>query len=250
MKLGCHCVLFKERIATETKSLLAEIAKTGFQGVELGIRFFGTERKDDLNAALSEAGLSLAGLHAGAPMEMWADAPGQACEIMKKAAMFLRGLPGKNLIMSGQPVQDPVRVAEGIDAAARACAELGVTLHYHNHAGEFLDGAAMYNALRDRAPNVKFGFDLGWVQKGGFDPYRVLEDNRGRVSYVHLRDYDKPEGREFPDLGGGGTDFSRLMPYLRDYLPEDGWAVVEYETGEEDLGRYARACEFLKKYIG
>lgn len=266
MKLGCHCVLFRERIATETQLVLDGMAATGFQGVEMGARFFGTERKEFLLDALQKAGIELAALHVGVPTEQWVSDPEKAIETVLDAARFIRDFPNKNLTMSGQPVEDAVTAAKNMNRAALACRELGVTLGYHNHATEFsANDAAMYKAIRDYAPDMNFAFDLGWVQKGGYDPYQVLEENKGRVAYVHLRDFGGidylPESETplkdqygshvgdatpfFPDLGGGQTDFKKLLSYLEDYLPADGWAIVEYETGEQDFERYRKAKAFL-----
>ena len=270
MKLGCHCVLFREKIATDTHAVLSGMASTGFQGVEMGARFFGTERKEFLQQALQEAGIQLAALHVGVPMDTWITDPDKAIAIVTDAANFIKDFPNKNLTMSGNACSDPEAAARAMDRAALACRELGVTLGYHNHASEFLvDDAATYKAIRDFAPHMNFAFDLGWVQKGGYDPYQVLEENRGRVSYVHLRDFAGqkylPEGEElkddytrhlggditpfFPDLGGGQTDFRKMLAFLSDYLPADGWAVVEYETGEQDFGRYAKARAFLDSQV-
>lgn len=267
MKLGCHCVLFRERIATETQFILNNMAATGFDGIEMGARFFGIERKEFLQKALDKAGIELAALHVGVPAEQWVSDPEKAIEIVLQAARFIRDFPNKNLTMSGQPVENTVAAAKAMNHAALVCRELGVTLAYHNHATEFsVNDAAMYKAIRDYAPDMNFAFDLGWVQKGGWDIYQVLEENKGRVAYVHLRDFGGvdylPDGETdlkdryhssagtatpfFPDLGSGQNDFKRLLSYLADYLPADGWAVVEYETGEQDFTRYRKARTFLK----
>ena len=267
MRLGCHCVLFRERIATETQAVLDGMASTGFEGVEMGARFFGTERKEFLQQALQKAGIELAALHVGVPTQQWVDDPDAAVAAVLEAARFIQGFPNKNLTMSGQPVEDAVSAARSMNRAALACRELGVTLGYHNHATEFsVNGGAMYKALRDHAPDMNFAFDLGWVQKGGYGLYQVLEENRGRVAYVHLRDFagvdylpaEETAVKEdygpsagtatpfYPDLGGGQTDFKKLLAYLSDYLPADGWAIVEYETGAQDFGRYKKAHDFLE----
>ena len=265
MKLGCHCVLFRERIATETEFVLTNMAATGFQGVEMGARFFGTERKDELKAALEKAGIELAALHVGVPMDVWQNEPEKAIETVLQAARFIVDFPNKNLTMSASPCDNLEQVVAAMNKAAIACREMDVRLNYHTPAAEFnVNDAAMYKALRDHAPDICFGFDLGWIQKGGYDLYEVLEENRGRVSYVHLRDfgglsylpadaevkedYSSYVGKAtpfFPDLGGGETDFKKLLAYLKEYLPEDGWAIVEYETGEQDFDRYTKAKAFL-----
>ena len=277
MKLGCHCVLFQGRIATEPQYILNNLGKTGFSGVEMGARFIGTDKREFFTAALQEAGLELAALHVGVPMELWQESPQKAIAAVLEAADFVKDNPNKNLTMSGHACEKSIEAAKAMNEAARQCRSIGVTLNYHNHASEFLvRDAITYRALREYAPDLSFGFDLGWVQKGGFDPYDVLNDNKGRVKYVHIRDFDRQEmtGKEreefdalpaaqreamlanlggyispiFPDIGDGKTDFAKLLAFLEDYLPADGWGVVEYETGPQDFERYRKAYLTLSQY--
>ncbi|MDL2232274.1 sugar phosphate isomerase/epimerase [Ruminococcaceae bacterium OttesenSCG-928-L11] len=251
MKLGCHAVLFKDKIATDTQNVLNRLAQTGFQGAEMGARFFGMERQAELAAALQSAGIELSALHIGMPTAMWAENPEQARGIVRQAALFVKGIPCKNLMMSGQVCDNLPLVAKNINLAAEECLESGVVLNYHNHKGEFDNDAEMYKILREQAPSLFFGFDLGWVRKGGYDIYRALEENQGRVGYVHVRDCgDDRESHEFPDLGSGNEDLKKLMAYLSGYLPADGWAVVEYETGEENFERYDTAYRYLQTLMG
>lgn len=270
MKLGCHCVLFGPRIASEPENILEALSKTGFEGVEMGARFIGSDRNPRIISALEANHLQLSALHVAIPMEMWESDPDKAIGAVLNAAHTIAEFPNKNLTMSGTPSEKAIEVAKAMNTAALRCKELGVSLNYHNHAAEFLvNGGAMYKALRDYAPEMKFGFDLGWVMKSGYDVYDVLEENKGRVHYVHLRDYDTRQPSEeelaqrgqhlaylggnisriFPDIGDGIVDFRKLLHYLSGYLPADGWAVVEYETGEQDVSRYTRAYRLLHNML-
>jgi len=278
MKLGCHCVLFQGRIVTETQYILNELGKTGFQGVEMGSRFIGTDKREFFENALKEAGLELAALHVGVPMPLWQDEPNKAIAMVMEAAEFVKDGPNKNLTMSGSACEKSIEAAKAMNEAAKQCRSIGVALNYHNHASEFLvRDAITYKALREYAPDLNFGFDLGWVQKGGFDPYEVLNENKGRVNYVHIRDFDrqymtdeekaefeaKPKEFQqmmlqnmggyvspiFPDLGEGKSDLGKLLTFLQDYLPENGWGVVEYETGLQDFERYHKAYRTLAPFM-
>ena len=70
MKIGCHAVLFTDRIAKETEEVLKEFEKTGCQGVEIGARFFGVEKSSYLKELLDQYHLQLSGLHVSA---LWTD---------------------------------------------------------------------------------------------------------------------------------------------------------------------------------
>lgn len=250
MRLGCHAVLFGDQVSTHTQDVLSRLASTGFEGVEMGSRFFGMERQAELAGALKTAGIALSALHMNIPTTMWVEEPARARDIVRQVAGFAKGIPCTDLLMSGSPCSGLTAAARNMDIAARECRELGVALNYHNHREEFDNDGEMYHALREHAPNLYFGFDLGWICKSGYDIQRILAENSGRVRYVHLRDCgDDLAGREFPDLGQGKEDLQALVVSLAHNLPEDGWAVVEYETGDQDYGRYEKAHRLLEEIL-
>lgn len=252
MHLGCHAVLFRDRIKSETENIIKGLAETGFEGSEIGARFFGTDEKEILLKMLDKYNYQLSGMHVGVPLGDWAN-PEKREEQKRNVlavAKFVRDMPNKNVIMSGSKLEegtDLKAAAEAIEEAARECLKLGVKLNYHNHAWEFEDNAKIFKALVKYAPSLYFALDLGWVYKGGFDPVEVVKQHRGRISYVHLRDPN--ENKEFVNLGEGIFDYPKLMSLLEEVLGEDGWAIVEYEEGEQDFGRYKRAKAFLDSVL-
>jgi len=48
-------------------------------------------------------------------------------------------------------------------------------------------------------------------------------------------------------LGEGVFDYPYLMSVVQKVVGDNGWAVVEYENGEEDINRYTKARAFLKE---
>jgi inosose dehydratase len=251
MKLGCHAVLFRERIKSETEEVIKGLAATGFQGIEIGARFFGTADKQFLLDLLAQYQVTLSGMHVGAPLPEWLDQEQELTKRVMNVGAFVQDLPDQNIIMSGSAIEgtaDLKKIAQRIETVAQQCLQMGVRLNYHNHAWEFADQAAVFNALVEYAPSLQLGLDLGWVYVGGFDPVALVEKYRERISYVHLRDVGNG-GREFVNLGEGVFNYAKLMNSLEQVLGKDGWAVVEYEEGPVDLNRYARAKAFLDRII-
>lgn len=280
MKLGCHAAMFgRERMATEPDVLFREIASTGFGGFECNYRFAVGDNSERFVALLKEHDLELSALHF---MADWANKPEEAVAEAVKVAEFLSTQPSKNIEMSGQwndmTETEMIRVAKDMNRAALEVAKFGVTLNYHNHNGEFTNGALPYKVMREYAPDMYFGFDIGWAYKGGLNPIQLLKENWGRVQYVHIRDPqkltvdpdtlvlpmmqrpkpgEKPQAPDpelmkilnFPDLGDGNTDLKAQINFLNGYLPEDGWVVVEYETGEPDVNRYIRAKKLIDELL-
>jgi sugar phosphate isomerase/epimerase len=265
--LGCHAVLFGEQIKSKTDFVLAKLAETGFAGVEIGYRFFG-DNVGELAERLQKAGLKLSGFHVGMPYSDWLNKADEKSAFLENIAakintLSLDVMPRKNIVMSASfddfakldmRVDNPslVKATENLDRCAAKLADAGVALCYHNHAAEFRYGAAVYSLRRDKASHLCFGFDLGWVEAGGGSVEQVLRETKGRCAYAHLRDVEKggeDSAASFAELGAGASDLSRIIAAVKTAMTEGGWLVVEYETGEQDFGRYTLARNYLRRYF-
>ena len=250
MRIGCHAVLFQERIVEEGDAIISKADEIGFEGIEIGSRFFGVENKNGLESFFAGKRIELSGMHVGTTWDGWITDPDGQREKVLEVARFLDGFPNRNVIMSCKAPGGEIDVAgaaRAIDAAAAACAQEGAILHYHNHGWEYEVGATMYSALRDHAPKLSFALDLGWVENAGGDVLGVIGEVADRVSYVHIRDRGS-DG--FADLGEGNTDLKAIIDALRPVLGETGFMVVEYEEGEQDMERYRRALAYVRGPAG
>ena len=278
MKIGCHAVLFTDRIAKETEEVLKEFEKTGCQGVEIGARFFGVEKSSYLKELLDQYHLQLSGLHVSALWTDLLDDPQKVEEAVGKAVEFLQVMPNKNIIFTGMAQNDPSQhPEEGIDprlsdpAAAEKMAgklneiaakakESGVSVNYHNHCWEFDQDGLLFMALIHHAPEVRFALDTGWAAGSGLDPADLLEKYPDRISYVHLRDFKKEDMEKcrtfaekqenYVDLGKGNMDYERLLSVIKKNFGDNGWAVIEYEKGKVDFERYTKAVSYVREILG
>jgi len=254
--MGCHAVLFGEKIKSETSTVLENLAKTGFAGIEAGFRFIG----DDLPRVVAEIekqGLLFAGFHAGGKFAEFLANPGNAENMLTGIADKLlqvpqKIMPYKNIVMSSNfegisETGDFKKAAANLNDIAKKIRAKGVTINYHNHSHEFENNGEIYKILLEKVPEMNFGFDLGWVEAGGGNIETVLKESKGRVKYVHLRDMKEPGSKEFADLGNGVTNLPKVLSLAKEVINNEGWIVVEYETGEKDYTRYNRAREYLKK---
>lgn len=274
MKIGCHAVLFGPRIADETTHILQMLHEAGAEGAEIGSRFFGIERSRDLMASLADSGMELSGLHVSAKLTQILDDPASVEKAISDAALFLTHTDCRNIVFTGQAedydaedLGDP-RLADRKTLAAMASKlndivksvydKYSVRVNYHNHNWEFRNDAAVYEALIEYAPDLFLGLDTCWAAISGYDPVKIISRVPARVNYVHLRDYRKSEVKgadfkslqdSFVPLGSGDMDYAALMNVLKDVLGAEGWAVVEYEVGEQDAGRYRDAVNIVRSYL-
>lgn len=270
MKIGCHGVLYGEKIVADTEEVLAQIAKTGFDGFETGMRFITPNNKEHFCGIMEKENLELASLHAISTLSEFVDNKDKMFATILQAIEFVKDMKNKNVSMSGMsffmsdPEQTPdkrlknpefvEKVAEAIDELACIAKEKGVALNYHNHAWEFENDALIFRTLLEKAPNLNFCIDLGWVYVGGGNPLTVLEEYGDRIHYVHLRDYND-QLKDYVNLGEGDIDIEkifRIMEQNEKKYGKEQWVIVEYEYGDVNYKRYITAklyVDYLLKQI-
>ena len=100
----------------------------------------------------------------------------------------------------------------------KALADIGVVGALHQHTGTCVETRdetyAMMEAVDTRY--VKFGPDVGQLQKGGVDPVKVVKDFLPAVRHVHMKDYDGGEHYSgYCPLGKGKVDVAGLARSAR-----------------------------------
>lgn len=262
MKFGCHAVLFKEQIALNTEEVFKKIQETGFAGAEIGSRFFGTEKKEYLKEMLEKYQIHMSGMHSVIQLRDLLDCKDEAFATVRNVIELVKKMPYKNVILTGMHklpeeentdprLRDPEMVKEiaiRLNELAQLAREEGVQIHYHNHSWEFEDDALIFHSIGKYAKEMYFALDTGWAFSMGYDPVQLLEQYEDRIHYVHLRDYNQDK-KEFGNIGEGSQDYLKLIDRITSTFGENDWAIVEYETGEEDHTRYTRAFEYLQRLI-
>ena len=99
--------------------------------------------------------------------------------------------------------------------------EAGVIGVLHQHTGTCVESRdetySVMEAVETRY--VKFGPDIGQLQKGGADPVKVVKDFQSIIRHVHLKDYDGGAHNEgYCPLGRGKVD----IPAVLDLLEKSG----------------------------
>ncbi len=92
-----------------------------------------------------------------------------------------------------------------IDSLKKQCAtwnevgkmaqDYGLRFYYHNHFQEFqrFSGRTVFDLLMEHTnPDlVSFELDTFWALRGGADPVQLLEKYKGRILYLHQKDFAK-----------------------------------------------------------
>ncbi|MGH7143904.1 MAG: sugar phosphate isomerase/epimerase family protein [Planctomycetota bacterium] len=134
-------------------------------------------------------------------------------------------------------------VIEKLDAA-------GITFGYHNHAHEFErfgeKRQTAFEILVKGNKHLSMEVDVYWVAHGGANPAKVLEELKGRVPVIHLKDKEVVNREPgYAPVGEGNLDWPTILKAGRKAGVK--WYCVEQDTCRRDAFDCLRSSfEFLK----
>jgi inosose dehydratase len=252
------------RLGTDATTILDEIARTGYDGCQLGLGFpEGTELRD----ALSARHLRLAEVYAALPTTV--DGPAaDALDVGLERLRLLVAGGGDVLCVAidgtddrsaraGRADSDATprltadgwrRLVEVLHDLGRATRKAGLRMAFHPHAGTFIETTEETDhLLAETDPAlVPLCLDVGHWLVGGGDPVTALRRYGERVTHLHLKDVDPAvltrlrngeladfgasvSTRLFTELGAGILDLAGCLAVLaeRRYT---GWLMVEQDS--------------------
>jgi inosose dehydratase len=212
-------------------SVLAKIGELGFAGFETGFRNLQSQADHPGSARqqIESSGLQFFGVHIFL-LRYDEQAHIAPAELYERVAETGAALGAQRLILSGAPAsidQELARKVEGLHNAGKAAKKLGLKLAYHNHDKEFQNGAReMQRLLQATDPDlVSFLIDAGHAFQGGADVPAFIEQNYGRITGLHLRDFH--DGKQVP-LGSGDFPLAQVAAVLKK-TNWQGWVLAEEE---------------------
>jgi len=108
-------------------------------------------------------------------------------------------------------------IVAALNDMAKALDDIGVVGVLHQHTGTCVETReetyAVMEAVNTRY--VKFGPDVGQLQKGGSDPVQVVKDFLPVIRHVHLKDFDGGEHYlGYCPLGQGKVNLAGIVDLL------------------------------------
>jgi inosose dehydratase len=252
------------RHGADAETVLDDIARTGYDGTQLGLGF---PEGDALRGVLAARELQLAEVYASVPATVDGPTDGALAELRERLRLLVAG-GGEILCVAfdGSPDRDPFagraddpatpRLTEAgwgrtVDLLATISAETraaGARIAFHPHAGTYVETPVEVERLATSiiADALPFCLDVGHYLVGGGDPTAALRRYGERISHVHLKDVDPEvlaslrEGsiggfgaalrrRLFTELGAGILDLDGILAVLaeRHYA---GWLMIEQDS--------------------
>ena len=154
---------------------------------------------------------------------------------------------------------DALKAAEAFNGFGRAARDSGQRFGYHCHGYEFVPApeGTLFDTLAGAADAslVEFQIDTFHAHHGGADPARLIEQLKGRVRSLHLKDHKKgfpvePGGGAAPPeadvpVGTGQIDFPAV---LRAAVKAGVSFYYVEDESTDPLGHIPRSVAFLEGF--
>lgn len=219
---------------------IREIAGLGFAGIELfGNQLEAMEATGGVGKHLDMHKLSLISAYCGTNLT---DPAQRQAAITKTLgwARLIKKYGGKVVVVgpNGVPrntykfAENKANIVATLNDLGKAVQDLGLTAVLHQHTGTCVETREeTYDILHSVDTKVmKFGPDIGQLQKGGVDPVQVVRDFLPIVHHIHLKDYnggDKFLG--YCPLGEGKVELAKILDLLEG-RKLDGRVMVELDS--------------------
>jgi inosose dehydratase len=108
-------------------------------------------------------------------------------------------------------------IVAALNEIGKALDGIGVIGALHQHTGTCIETRDETYAVMEAVDTryVKFGPDVGQLQKGGVDPVKVVKDFLPVIRHVHMKDWDGGSHYEgYCPLGRGKVDIATLCDLL------------------------------------
>jgi inosose dehydratase len=232
---------------------IEEIAEVGYQGVELfdGNLLDFEGRIGVLRALLERTGLTLVSVYSGANF-IFPDVLSEelariehVCKVAAEAGALSVVVGGGAKRAHGVRAGDYDRLAEALDRVndiARAC---GLTAHYHPHLTTLAETPEEVRSVFSKT-KIRFCPDTAHLAAGGADLPEMLREHRERISFVHLKGWQREPFR-FTPLDEGDLDMTAILRAL-DEIKFEGWIATELDEWPDPKDGAKRSLDFLKRY--
>jgi len=138
-----------------------------------------------------------------------------------------------------------------LNELGKAVTDAGLTPVLHQHTGTCVETREETYAVMETVDTrvMKFGPDIGQLQKGGSDPVQVVKDFLPIVQHMHLKDY--AGGQQYLGycpLGQGTVNIPAILSMMEG-RKTDGLVMVELDSPPPQPVPAAETARIAKAYL-
>lgn len=211
----------------------AEIAAAGYEGVEVFDGNLLDYSAAAMRSLLADNGLALVATYAGGNF-IFDDILPEELARVTRASDRAAELGAPHLVVGGGAKRfDGVREADyhklgaALDRVKAIADARGLRAHYHPHLSTIVEGPNEVAKIFDLT-EIDFCPDTAHLAAAGGDPAQLIRDHAQRISYVHLKGFQK-EPFAFTPLDRGDVPTDPILQAMKD-VGFDGWVCTELDS--------------------
>ena len=241
------------------EAAIRDIAGLGFYGIELfGNQIEAMEAQGGIGALLEKHKLPLISAYCGTNLS---DPPARKEAIAKTLgwAQLVKKYGGKVIVVGPNGVRRDSfdfkahkdDIVATLNELGKVVSDLGLTAVLHQHTGTCVETRDETYAVMESVDTkvMKFGPDIGQLQKGGSDPVKVVKDFLPLVQHMHLKDYaGGAEYLGYCPLGNGNVDIPAILGMM-DGRKTAGLVMVELDSPPPQPAPAIENARIAKAYL-
>ena len=241
------------------RAAIRDIAGLGFYGIELfGNQIEAMEARGGVGSLLEQYKLPLISAYCSTNLS---DPAVRKDAIAKTLvwAKLVKKYNGKVIVIGPNGVKRDTYdfkahkndIVTTLNELGKAATDMGLTPVLHQHTGTCVESRdETYAVMESVDTNVmKFGPDIGQLQKGGSDPVKVVKDFLPLVQHMHLKDYvGGHEYVEYCPLGQGKVDIPAILAMMKGRKTA-GLVMVELDSPPPQPAPAIENARIAKAYL-
>ena len=230
----------------------ADIAAAGYSGVELFDGNLLDHSAAQMRTLLANNGLALVAAYAGGNFIFDDILPEELARVIC-AADRAAELGAPHLVVGGGAKRfdgtrepDFHKLGAALDRVKALADTRGLRAHYHPHLSTIVEGPAEVAKIFDLTA-IDFCPDTAHLAAAGGDPAQLIRDHADRITYVHLKGFQR-DPFAFTPLDRGDVPTAPILQALKD-IAFDGWVCTELDQWDDPAEGARISFDYLNRAL-
>ena len=239
------------RTFADMERAIADIGACGYEGVELfdGNLLDYEGHLKDLKKICANAGVKFLAAYSGANF-IFDDILGEELARIERAANAAAEMGAEHLVVGGGAKRangikrgDIKKLGAALEKVVRIAKKHGLQAHYHPHLSTIVEGPAEVRKVF-KETSIHFCPDTAHLAAAGGDVPAMIREHAKRISYVHLKGWQK-DPFIFTPLDRGTLDMNAIIQAMKD-IKFSGWVTAELDSWPDPKEGAALSMKYLR----